>query len=317
MKKAILALTICAVIGGFSVTGNVLAVPLSSPTSGDFTDQSNIDWAKSVNDTFKSDADLFFDHQSQITQNVIDTATAQSTATKAETDAASANTAAGNAQHAADLAQTKADDNETKVNNHEGRIQTVEGEATLNGLHIQGLQADIVSHGDRMNDLQKQTDNEVTRAKAAEAVNATTAGDAKTLATTAQTTAVAANTTATQAKTQATTNAQRIDNHESRITALEAANGNGSAFEDLKNKVDDNRQRASAAISGVAAMANIPQVIQGQTFAVGAGVGTTDGESALAVGLSARAAEHVVVKASVSDDSQQNFVVGAGASYGW
>jgi autotransporter adhesin len=46
-------------------------------------------------------------------------------------------------------------------------------------------------------------------------------------------------------------------------------------------------------------------------------VGTTDGESALAVGLSARAAEHVVVKASVSDDTQQNFVVGGGVSYGW
>lgn len=67
----------------------------------------------------------------------------------------------------------------------------------------------------------------------------------------------------------------------------------------------------------MAAMANIPQVIQGQTFSVGAGVGTTDSESALAVGFSARATEHVVVKASVSDDTQQNFVVGGGVSYGW
>lgn len=106
-----------------------------------------------------------------------------------------------------------------------------------------------------------------------------------------------------------------LANHEQRIEKLEA--NNSANFGKLKNEVNDNRQRASAAISGVAAMANIPQVIQGQTFSVGAGVGTTDSESALAVGFSARATEHVVVKASVSDDTQQNFVVGGGVSYGW
>lgn len=110
-------------------------------------------------------------------------------------------------------------------------------------------------------------------------------------------------------------NSAAIADHEQRIEKLEASNS--ANFGKLKNQVDDNRQRASAAISGVAAMANIPQVIQGQTFSVGAGVGTTDSESALAVGFSARAAEHVVVKASVSDDTQQNFVVGGGVSYGW
>lgn len=110
-------------------------------------------------------------------------------------------------------------------------------------------------------------------------------------------------------------NSAAIADHEQRIEKLESSNS--ANFGKLKNEVDDNRQRASAAISGVAAMANIPQVIQGQTFSVGAGVGTTDGESALAVGFSARAAEHVVVKASVSDDTQQNFVVGGGVSYGW
>ncbi|SNY62635.1 YadA C-terminal domain-containing protein, partial [Enterobacter sp. CC120223-11] len=110
-------------------------------------------------------------------------------------------------------------------------------------------------------------------------------------------------------------NSAAIAQNEQRIEKLEASNNEN--FSNLKNQVDENRQRASAAISGVAAMANIPQVIQGQTFSVGAGVGTTDGESALAVGFSARAAEHVVVKASVSNDTQQNFVVGGGVSYGW
>lgn len=392
MKKAILALTICAVIGNFTVTSNALAGPVivhvadANGASNGLLLEGQENAAYNLDDIAKqSDFVADQDRQNQlISGNTTATKAAQNAADVARTIAGdnqnaiaghesrlsavekestlsalhiqgvqaaivdhgdrlnglqrqtddevtrakaaesanfatanAANTAAGNAQHSADLAQNKAGDNETKINSHDTRIQTVENQTTLNGLHVQGLQTDIVAHGNRMNNLQNQTDKEVARAKAAESINTATAGDAKTLATSAQTTAIAASTTATQAKTQATTNGQRIDNHESRISVLEAINGNGSAFEDLKNKVDDNRKRASAGIAGVAAMANIPQVIQGQTFAVGAGVGTTDSESALAVGFSARATEHVVVKASVSDNTQQNFVVGAGASYGW
>jgi chromosome segregation ATPase len=106
-----------------------------------------------------------------------------------------------------------------------------------------------------------------------------------------------------------------LANHEQRISALESQNTGSLAK--LKNQVDENRRRASAGISGVAAMANIPQVTNSQNFSVGAGVGTADSESALAVGFSARATENTVVKASVSDDSQHNFVAGAGVSYGW
>ena len=131
-----------------------------------------------------------------------------------------------------------------------------------------------------------------------------------------------ANTEANKAALQATNqamaeNTAELANHESRIDALEANTVNSSSFNRLKDRVDENRQRASAGIAGVAAMANIPQVTQGATFSVGAGAGTTDGESALAVGFSARATESTVVKASVSNDSQQNFVVGAGASLQW
>jgi autotransporter adhesin len=106
-----------------------------------------------------------------------------------------------------------------------------------------------------------------------------------------------------------------LANHEQRIGSLESQTT--SNFAKLKSQMDDNRKRASAGISGVAAMANIPQVTNTQDFSVGAGVGTADSESALAVGFSARATENVVVKASVSDDSQHNFVAGAGVAYGW
>lgn len=110
-------------------------------------------------------------------------------------------------------------------------------------------------------------------------------------------------------------NSAELADHESRISSLESSTS--SKFADLNKEVNDNRKRASAGIAGVAAMANIPQVIQGQTFSVGAGVGTADSEQALAVGFSARATENTVVKASVSNDSQHNFVAGAGVSYGW
>ncbi|MBM3074677.1 YadA C-terminal domain-containing protein, partial [Lelliottia sp. RWM.1] len=110
-------------------------------------------------------------------------------------------------------------------------------------------------------------------------------------------------------------NSANIAAEEEQITTLKSDTDKN--FSKMNNRIDENRQRASAAISGVAAMANIPQVIQGQTFSIGAGVGSTDGESAAAVGFSARAGERVIVKASVSDDTQQNFVIGGGVSYGW
>ncbi|NIG76641.1 hypothetical protein F3J34_24035 [Klebsiella sp. Ap-873] len=134
--------------------------------------------------------------------------------------------------------------------------------------------------------------------------------------------AAIANTEANKAALEATNqamaeNTAELADHESRLGALEANTVSSSSFNHLKDQVDENRQRASAGIAGVAAMANIPQVTQGATFSVGAGVGTTDGENALAVGFSARATANTVVKASVSNDSQQNFVVGAGASLQW
>lgn len=107
----------------------------------------------------------------------------------------------------------------------------------------------------------------------------------------------------------------QLTDHENRISDLEQSNS--ASFGKLKNEVDENRKRASAGIAGVAAMANIPQVLQNQFINVGAGVGTTDGETALAVGFSGRAGENTVVKASVSNDTQHNFVVGAGLAVGW
>ncbi|WP_395490727.1 YadA-like family protein [Cedecea davisae] len=241
----------------------------------------------------------------------------------------------------------------TELNNRAGKT---EKDVTLLELQRQGLQAAIIDHGDRMNSLQEQTDAEVSArttlgnqvdgnkqaivnlsstTKTALINNATENeeqnkalnvlnGQIQMTGTYAKsrTDAAIANIESNKAALAKTNQAvaahsAELANHESRIDALEANTGAGNSFARLKNQVDDNRQRASAGIAGVAAMANIPQVTQGATFSVGAGAGTTDGESALAVGFSARATENTVIKASVSNDSQQNFVVGAGAAYQW
>ncbi|WP_369141313.1 YadA C-terminal domain-containing protein, partial [Modestobacter versicolor] len=106
-----------------------------------------------------------------------------------------------------------------------------------------------------------------------------------------------------------------IANHEQRLNTLETQTN--SQFKKLKDDVDQNRKRASVGVAGVAAMANIPQVTDSQTFSVGAGAGTYDGQQALAVGFSARINEHVITKAAVSAGTFGGASVGVGVSYGW
>lgn len=107
----------------------------------------------------------------------------------------------------------------------------------------------------------------------------------------------------------------QLSNHEKRITALENESNNN--FKNLKNDVDNNRKRAAVGVASVAAMSNIPQVTDSQSFAIGAGVGEYDSQGAVAVGFSARVTEHVVTKASVGAGSYDGATVGAGVSYGW
>lgn len=103
-------------------------------------------------------------------------------------------------------------------------------------------------------------------------------------------------------------NTAAIANHEGRIQSLESSTS--SKFAQLNDKIEQNRQHASAGIAGVAAMANIPQVSQNATFSVGAGAGSYDGEQGLAVGFSGRINGTIVTKASVSATTQNDFVFG-------
>lgn len=81
--------------------------------------------------------------------------------------------------------------------------------------------------------------------------------------------------------------------------------------------ISDNKKHASAGISAAFAQANIPQVTESQRFSMGAGVGTYNGEQALAVGASFHASQNTIVKLTVSDDTQSNVGAGAGVAIGW
>ena len=75
----------------------------------------------------------------------------------------------------------------------------------------------------------------------------------------------------------------------------------------------------AAGVAGTSAMANIPQVDQNKTLAVGVGLGNFQGMTALALGGSYRAGTNAVLKASVSTVGgiKKSTVVGAGAGFSW
>lgn len=107
----------------------------------------------------------------------------------------------------------------------------------------------------------------------------------------------------------------QLADHEQRITTLEQQTSQRMGY--FEKRLDETDRHIDAGLSGVAAMANIPQVTEYQTFAVGAGIGARGDQSAVAVGFSARATQNVVLKVSVAGDSQQKWTVGGGLSYGW
>jgi hypothetical protein len=79
-------------------------------------------------------------------------------------------------------------------------------------------------------------------------------------------------------------------------------------------------RQVAAGVSGTSAMANIPQVDQNKKFAVGAGLGSFQGMTALALGASYRFAPSAVVKASLASSSganNKNTVYGIGAGFSW
>ena len=94
---------------------------------------------------------------------------------------------------------------------------------------------------------------------------------------------------------------------------------NGTSKYDAVNygQLQDVERLASRGIASVTAMTNIPQVEQGKTFAVGAGIGSYNGYQALAIGASGRIMDDLVFKASIGSSENGHAAFGGGVSYSW
>ena len=84
----------------------------------------------------------------------------------------------------------------------------------------------------------------------------------------------------------------------------------------LVNQVQATTKLLSRGIASTTAIANIPQVEPGKQFAMGAGVGNYNGETALAIGGSYRVNDTTVLKANVGYAGGKA-AVGAGAAWSW
>ncbi|MDQ8952810.1 YadA-like family protein, partial [Acinetobacter rudis] len=111
-------------------------------------------------------------------------------------------------------------------------------------------------------------------------------------------------------------NVQQLNNvSKSFNDRTEALNQRLDGMGEYVNKVD---KRSSAGIAGVAAMANIPQVMAGGQKSFGIGIGNHRGENAVAIGGSISSNDgRWAFKTSASFDSQDKTTIGAGVSRVW
>jgi hypothetical protein len=94
---------------------------------------------------------------------------------------------------------------------------------------------------------------------------------------------------------------------------------NGTAPGDAVNfgQLENTRKSLAGGIAAVSAMANIPMVDNGKTFAIGVGVGSHDGQSAIAMGASYRVNANTLVRGSIAGGSKVKSTMGAGLSFSY
>lgn len=90
-----------------------------------------------------------------------------------------------------------------------------------------------------------------------------------------------------------------------------------SKYGELSAMIEKNKKDTFAGVAAALAASQVPQVTQGSAFSLGAGAGTYQGQTAVAIGMSARFADDVITKLTVTADTQQRIGVGAGYAVEW
>ena len=103
------------------------------------------------------------------------------------------------------------------------------------------------------------------------------------------------------------------------ITVTGIANGSNQYDAVNFGQVQDIEKQLKRGISAAGAVANIPQVDTNKAFSLGVGVGGFDGETAVAIGGSARISKDGVIKASVGfgGGGGSSAVWGVGGGWSW
>lgn len=236
----------------------------------------------------------------------------------------------------------KVDDVQTQANLHAGQIasnnhqigilfntkadqSTVDSEAANRLSGDKNLQTQIITNKagqQQVNDaLLNQNTHEDNRIKALE--DAPKPKDGKdgvtttvTKVDTATQTKVASNSQAIESVTQQSANVAKDLQDAKEFFAQQQARSNAQ-FNSLKDEVDSNKKEARSGAASAIAIASMPQVQASQVMMVSAGVGSFKNEQALSVGASFHAGSSTIVKAGISDSTNNDFAMGAGVGIGF
>jgi len=108
---------------------------------------------------------------------------------------------------------------------------------------------------------------------------------------------------------------RRITNVAPGVNPTDAVNV--SQLTTVQNQVGNVQRIAYSGVAMAGALAGLPQVDYGKTFALTAGIGSYAGYTALAIGASARVNQSTVIKFGVSTTSGTRTLVNAGVGYSW
>jgi autotransporter adhesin len=109
-------------------------------------------------------------------------------------------------------------------------------------------------------------------------------------------------------------NERRLTNVGAGVNPTDAVNV--SQLSSVQNSVNHTARVAYAGIAGATALAMIPEVDPGSTFAMGIGTAGYQGYQAMAVGFSARVTKNIKVKGGMSATAA-GYSYGVGVSYQW
>jgi autotransporter adhesin len=108
---------------------------------------------------------------------------------------------------------------------------------------------------------------------------------------------------------------RRITNVAAGVNPTDAVNV--SQLRSVQQSVYDVARTAYSGIAMAGALAGLPQTDPGQTFGIGAGIGTYGGYTALAIGGSMRFTPNTIVKMGFSTTNGSRMMFNAGFGYSW